>query len=124
MDKSAFKTNFIFLTCVVNKHPKTSKDIFIDNLNRSLAKVNHEKLNCVVMGDINIDVQNSLICNNSRAYSDMLNSNAFQQIVDIPTRVTDSSNTIIDHVITNIFGDEVISGVLQEFLKDHIFKLE
>ena len=117
--KVRLKTNFIFLTCVVYKHPKTSKDIFIDNLNRSLAKVNHEKLNCVVMGDINIDVQNSIICNKSRAYSDMLNSNAFQQVIDIPTRVTDSSNTIIDHVITNIFGDEVIPGVLQEPLTDH-----
>ena len=52
--KVRLKTNFIFLTCVVYKHPKTSKDIFIDYLNRSLAKVNHEKLNCVVMGDINI----------------------------------------------------------------------
>ena len=49
----------------------------------------------------------------------MLNSNAFQQIIDIPTRVNDSSNTIIDHVITNIFGDEVVPGVLQESLTDH-----
>ena len=71
------------------------------------------------MGDINIDVQNSIICNKSRAYSDMLNSNGFQQIIDIPTRVTDSSYTIIDHVITNIFRDEVIPAVLQEPLTDH-----
>ena len=71
------------------------------------------------MGDINIDVQNSIICDKSRVYSDMLNSNAFQQVIDIPTRVTDSSNTIIDHVITNTFGDEDIPGVLQEPLTDH-----
>ena len=49
----------------------------------------------------------------------MLNSNEFQQIIDVSTRVTDSSNTIIDHVITNIFRDEVILGVLQELLTDH-----
>ena len=56
--KVRLKNNFIFLTCVVYKHLKTSRDIFIDNLNRALAKVNHEKLNCVVMGVINIDVSN------------------------------------------------------------------
>ena len=33
--KVRLKTNFIFLTSVVCKHPKTSKNIFIDNLNRS-----------------------------------------------------------------------------------------
>ena len=49
----------------------------------------------------------------------MLNSNAFRQIIDISSRVTDSSNTIIDQVITNIFRDEVIPGVLQESLTDH-----
>ena len=117
--KVRLKNNLILLTCFVYKHPKTSKDIFIDNVNRSLAKVNQEKLNCIVMGNNNIDVQNSVICNKSRAYSGMLNSNAFHQIIDIPTRVTDSSNTIIDHIITNIYGDEVIPGVLQESLTDH-----
>ena len=71
------------------------------------------------MGDINIDVQNSIICSKSRAYCDVLHSNKFQRIIDLPTRVPNSSNTIIDHVITNIFRDEVIPGVLQESLTDH-----
>ena len=49
----------------------------------------------------------------------MLNDNAFHQIIDIPTRATDFSNTIIDHVITNIFREEIMPGVLQESLADH-----
>ena len=52
------------------------------------------------MGDINIDVSN--ISNSmSRKYLEVLSSVGFENLVDIPTRYGSSSQTVIDHIITN-----------------------
>ena len=41
-------------------------------------------------------------------------------IITQPTRVTDSTATIIDHIITNVTNHEILSGVIEtSIVSDH-----
>ena len=54
----------------------------------------------MITGDINIDLM-SLDSTLTKQYIDILNMNNLQQMVTKPTRVTATSQTLIDHFITN-----------------------
>ena len=54
----------------------------------------------LITGDINIDLMN-LDSTLTKQYIDILNMNNLQQMVTKPTRVTATSQTLIDHFITN-----------------------
>ena len=54
-----------------------------------------------------------------KRYQNSLNMFNFKQLINVPTRVTQTSSTLIDHLISNS-GDIVSqSGVLQLDLNDH-----
>ena len=41
-------------------------------------------------------------------------------LIDKPTRITDNSSTIIDHIYTNIFDKPLDSGILSYDISDHL----
>ena len=43
----------------------------------------------------------------------------FFSVVNIPTRVTETTKTAIDHILTNITSEEIKPGVLQTDISDH-----
>ena len=49
----------------------------------------------------------------------MLISNGYYPLINVPTRVTDNSSTIIDHIITNDHIHNISSGVIKTDLTDH-----
>ena len=51
----------------------------------------------------------------------MLISNGYYQsnLIKVPTRVTDNSLTIVDHIITNDHTHNISSGVIKTDLTDH-----
>ena len=51
-------------------------------------------------------------------YFDMLSSNGYFSLINIPTRVTENSATIIDHIITNHHQHHIFSGVIKSDLSD------
>ena len=50
----------------------------------------------------------------------MLASNSFFPIISLPTRVTDTSATLIDHIITNDCKNSIFPGIIKTDLSDHI----
>ena len=48
----------------------------------------------------------------------LLNCNC-RSLIDVPTRVTETSKTLIDHIITNDKQRAVSTGVLISDLSDH-----
>ena len=73
----------------------------------------------VLMGDFNIDILQ--YGSNTRAsdYVDLLFSYGFLQTVAYPTRCTDNSASLIDHVITNIKLSTYKSVILSSRVSDH-----
>ena len=49
----------------------------------------------------------------------MLQSNAFHSIVDKPTRITATSSTLIDHILTNDAISQITPGILNSDVSDH-----
>ena len=55
-----------------------------------------------------------------RRYANMLLSCNCQCLIDVPTRVNSSSNTLIDHICTNSIENSLMSGVIFNIdISDH-----
>ena len=112
--------------CIVGaiyRHPGYSTSEFCDTLKDTLCKVDDEKKVAVICGDTNID-----LCKpnqpQTKPYIDLLlGYNAIPYIV-LPTRVTQHSATIIDHInimqTPSLLKHEVASGNLYMDIADHL----
>ena len=109
-----------FIFSVINRHPWNSlTTAFIESLDESLQKVNRKGDQVVITGDINIDLNPNNNYASRSNYLHMLESNAFSNLITKPTRVTENSQTIIDHLLTNDNESLINPGVLHYKLADH-----
>ena len=53
-------------------------------------------------------------------YLETLYSNGFTCCINKPTCIASSSQTAIDHIITNIVKDEITPGILKFHISDHL----
>ena len=67
------------------------------------------------MGDVNLLNKTPFVTD----YKNAIARNAFFSAVNIPTRVTETPKTAIDHILTNITSEEIKPGVLQTNISDH-----
>ena len=108
-----------FVVGVVYRHPYANVKEFIDEFNNTLVKLNSKNANCIVLGDFNINIL-QLDIEPAASYINMLHSNAFFSLLDKSTRITESSSTLIDHVITNITKCKIVPGIIDYQLTDHL----
>ena len=95
----------------VDKHPDPNKILFLEHLEEILQLINLRQLNCAVLGDFNIYLLSS--DSSVIAYNNMLTSNSFFHIISVPTRVTKSSATLIDHILTKSLNSKTIMTLKQ-----------
>jgi hypothetical protein len=84
--------HYFKLFCIYRIQHFSEKD-FITELE---TYIDHFTCNTIMLGDINIDLLDGK--NNSRLYSNLMENNGFQAIVNKATRITDKSKTLIDHI--------------------------
>jgi len=70
------------------------------------------------MGDLNINRNN--LDNYTTNYLSILNSNYFNQLISLPTRITNHSSTLIDHMFTNISNYFINCGTISTCIADHL----
>ena len=89
---------------------------FIELFNNSLS---HLRSDCetYILGDTNIDFPSTHPLFN--AYKQELNLFDLSRLIDEPTRMTDSSRTTIDHILTNRPDNILQHGVIPTGLSDH-----
>lgn len=71
-----------------------SEVIFINELSDALDKLRN---NTIFVGDANINLLNSSQ-NNVQNYISLLNNHGFVSIINSPTRITQTSRTLVDHI--------------------------
>ena len=84
-----------------------------------MAKINTRKRKCVIMGDFNVDL---LKHHESKFIEEYLNdiiSNGFLPVITKPTRVTQTTATLIDHIYTNDVSSDLKSGIIVTDVADH-----
>ena len=92
---------------------------FSDTLTNLLSDLGSNYDNVYIFGDFNLDIlkleENKFISE----YVDTLFSYGFLQIITKPTRVSDNSATLIDHILTNSLCEQFDSYILCHHISDH-----
>jgi hypothetical protein len=78
--------------------------------------LSNDKL-CIILGDLNIDWLKDDSC--MGRLKDLMNEFDLNQFVHSPTRVTSTSSTLIDHVLSNISPEHLRVEVVGTGLSDH-----
>jgi len=107
----------------IYRHPNTDINEFESYLNRVLDKVNRSKETVVIQGDINIDL---LKPNNhvTEKYLDIILPKNILPTISIPTRITERSTSLIDHICIyrplKMLNNQINSGCLLVDVSDHL----
>jgi len=109
----------------VYRHPNRNIDEFCTAFEDTLGKISTQKTPCIVAGDFNIDLK---MCEHNKptlGYVNCLLTNDFLPTILMPTRITESTATLIDHMYyyagVNDKRDIAIrSGNLVHDLTDHL----
>lgn len=104
---------------VVYRPPNTDSNEFMLNMLNVLDKLKTDKKTCFIMGDFNVNITDTT----SHIVNDFLNlmhSHLFMPLIQQPTRVTETSATLIDNIFTNCIGLSVKSGILCTDISDHM----
>ena len=82
------------------RSPSTSGEAFLSKLDDTLGKIKDKR--SIVAGDFNFNLLNISTHKITKDFIDTFTSQSFYPIITKPTRITDKSHTIIDHIWTNI----------------------
>ena len=98
---------------VINRHPNNlNVEQFLLVLNDNLQELTLHNKNCYIPGDLNFNTFGG-VNNIGLKYLNMVESNACLSLIAEPARVTSTSATTIDHIISNEACYEVTPAVLQ-----------
>ena len=94
---------------------------FTDHLDILLSTIHKEKKRVILTGDTNINLLNASQHRATSNYLDVLMGHGFLPKITLPTRVTHSSATLIDHIFINECSSNqyTLAGTLQSNMSDH-----
>ena len=105
-----------FTIATVYKPPQVEFPIFIEAWNFLLNTLTiNQSRDITICGDFNID----LFSNLSEPFQDAIFSQSFVPIINKPTRITDTSATLIDNILINN-PSNFTSGILLYDISDHL----
>ena len=84
-----------------------------------LCEFKSNKYDIYLFGDININIYNNQSNSISDKYLSMLASNGLFQLITKPTRVTDTSASLIDHIFASSLSNPVCPGIILNDISDH-----
>ena len=91
---------------------------FIARFVQTLQEISSKKYNVLITGDFNINTaSNDKI---PKYYKDTLSSLGLTNVISKPTRITISSETVLDHILTNFPLKKLDCGVVTHDVSDHL----
>ena len=72
-----------------------------------------------ICGDYNIDILKMCSNNNYNTFYENVISSSFAPKITLPTRICDTTNTLIDNIYTNVLDKSHTSGILIRPISDH-----
>ena len=103
---------------VTYRPPSTSIDVFIDYMESCFNIFCRGGKQIYLMGDFNIHLlQNDA---STKRFTTFLSLYALYPIIDIPTRISPNSATLIDNIVTNAVNGNLQSGALYSDVSDHL----
>ena len=105
------KTKPLFVgTCYRAPKNSTAKECIETTLNKLPPECD-----TLLLGDFNYCTLNNKV----NKFSQMMTTNGYTQLINTPTRVTNNSSSLIDHIYTNNTDKISQSGVIESGISDH-----
>lgn len=92
-------------------------NLFLEYLTTILE--NSELTETLLFGDFNLDILNYNHSAQVTSYIDTLFASGFIQLITKPTRCTDHSASLIDHILTNINQPSYHTSIITSKISDH-----
>ena len=109
----------VVIGCVY-RHPKGNRELFHNILKKQLEQLNTKGHEVLVVGDLNENLLKYNEDKQTSEYLDMLLTLGFMPIITKPTRITDHTATLIDHIYTNMPEKLMKSGLCLADISDHL----
>ena len=100
---------------VIYRPPQSSKDDFLNELQNILQNEKIQNKTSFIMGDFNFNLLNQ----NSHEFMELFLSFSFLPLVTKPTRVFQTSATLIDNIFTNLQSPILSSSIVVSDISDH-----
>ena len=106
---------------VIYRPPNTDIPHFIDIMKDTLDKIKNENKICYLVGDYNINLINIESHSLTSEFNDVMYSGGFIPLITRPTRVTQTSATLIDNIYSNqiLDRDHSLNGIMMTDVSDH-----
>ena len=105
---------------ILYRPPDQSK--FLDKLSTAISETdNFDAQEVYILGDLNINLINNQkhTPNGIKRYKEFCSLNGLKQLLTLPTRITKTSASLLDHVLTNSADRVSHFGVVDTGLSDH-----
>ena len=110
--------NYIISCCY--KPPTGDTKMFAAHLHKNFQSGNSEKKNYFLLGDFNLNCLNYHSNSEVKEFYDDVFQYGAIPLINRPTRVTTSSATLIDNILTNTFFDNSLKkGIIKSPISDH-----
>ena len=93
------KKKSMMVGCIY-RHPNGNVTHYNESINAYLNNIKTPDM-CIIGGDINIDLLKTN-CKSTQNYLDVMTSNNFMPTITAPTRITDNSVSLIDHIFIKL----------------------
>jgi hypothetical protein len=120
IDKKCFATEKPILVCTIYRPPNTDVALFNDMLSKHIRSLNPNKYILYLMGDYNINLLNIESHALTLDFLNMMYSFDIYPLITKPTRVSDSSATLIDNIFCNCITQcNTKNGIFYTDISDH-----
>jgi hypothetical protein len=126
---NVFESIFIELLNVPNKTvigcvykpPDSDVSAFNMLIDTALSVINSQKCMCTIAGDFNIDLLKAECHSPTTDFVNCLFSHSFYPVINKPTRITETSATLIDNFLINYNSQfKVVPSILCSDISDHL----
>ena len=110
----------ILYTLYIHYRPPNSNTSILSDFETLLRKLDDTNIDIIITGDLNCDMMANNPTHHTKRLSDLINEFQLKQHITSPTRITPSSKTLIDIIMTKASDTKIIdSGVIHLGLSDH-----
>ena len=109
----------ILLIDVLYNPPIRSKWEFLDEFEQVLHSIFLSKQKCLILGDINININTLVKSTIAKEYLNLVHSEGFNPLVFEATHITDRTISCVDHIHSN-FVSSSTSGSIAVEIADHL----
>ena len=101
------------------KPPDQPIDNFVDDFNLSLSGI-QQNFDKIIVGDFNIDFIKNVHSRHRKKLKRIADLNDLSQLIKLPTRITETSQSLIDLIFTNVQHKIKEQRVIPIGLSDHL----